>query len=136
MAYDNKGNLQKNQWDKVFKELESLYGRVKFLIDGMNVSVNSGMYKHKQIWQVWIDGEFKGVWLDNPDYNKFYFKKTKSALTGKRLKEHCKIFKVSRKKAIEEYRFSYHLPTFTSLRTLRSTWRKNCTDIQIIKIGY
>lgn len=129
-----------DDWKKAEDELSPPYGRVNFIIDDYNVTVELRLVsKTKYVYAVFIDGIFKGKWLteDCEMRRRFCYEGQRNILTGKKKADFIKQFgkrEYNRllKKSPEMIRYKYWQPYFGSFRSLKSHFEKNNESITLV----
>lgn len=122
-----------------WKKLEDWWGYDLFRsfdlqIDGYKVSLENQTYKMKISIAVYVDGYFKGIYmnLDNPIGKKFYPTRTKSLYSAKQMLEIIKIWgKREGKKRQSSYQ--YKDAYWKCFNSFKKHLKANCTDIKILE---
>lgn len=122
--------MTKEEWEQLEKELCCPGATVKLIVDGYTIDLQVQMEKLKMVIFVYVNGKFSLKYLDKDCEfkQKFYCEKTKSLIPQKELK---KLSKKRKAEMIEKYTYKYYLPYFETFRTLKRTFVKNNTDIQL-----
>jgi len=135
--------LSKPQWEVIEKSLAYPFGAVNLRCDGYEIAAHVQQSKMKLFVMVYVDGEFKGAWLDGKDDRciKFCQKKIKhilnssekkKALEASRMRSLSKEDRAMFKEAAEK-NFEYWVPYWTSPKAFCRHIRKTCKSIEIIE---
>ncbi|MEG3640475.1 hypothetical protein [Magnetococcus sp. PR-3] len=55
--------MTKTDWERFEKAIDSLFGQEHLLCDGYVVTVGTVRHKNSIVWDVYVDGEFRGEWV-------------------------------------------------------------------------
>lgn len=128
--------MTKEDWAIAENKLSNIYGHVKFIIDGYNVSV--GYVKEtptKYCLAVYIDGIFKAKWcFEDCEIRRRFCNRCKKTVVKK--SEFIKKFGKREyerfsKENPEYFSAEYYTPYFGSFRTLKNHFEKNNRSIEL-----
>lgn len=128
----------KEDWELALLEKDNhLFGGVKIVADGYNISYTKSFNKNKSVWMFYIDGTWKGVYsnVDNEIGQKFgnpkRNKMSKDLYALIRLNK-SKYLADKQKKEYENKVVYYHY-CFSSATQIIKILKQNCKDIKLLE---
>lgn len=136
-------SLSKEQWMAIEKFLSVPFGHVTLKCDGYEITAQVQQSKMTLLVMVYVDGQFKGSWLDGKDERciKFYRcekqlvlrgKMRKSVMAASTKKQLGKEMKAMFKRHLEDF-IVHWTPYWTSPKAFCAHIRKTCTQIELIE---
>lgn len=132
--------MSKEDWDRVRKALDNLYGFAKLDIDGFEVTLQLvRVSTYKNAIQIFVNGCFKGKWIttDCEERRRFICAKEKSLMNSKEKDNFLKLSKKIQKELNEKYNnFTYitYQSLWDSFRSLKKHLVENNAEIKIKEI--
>lgn len=136
----------KDEWATFIKRLSGLYGQVKLLVDGYEVTVQRRLVgKNRLSSVVYVNGEIKGKWIVShregeakelpEETRRFWQQKTKSFCSAEKIKAAQKA--LGKRRAAEigyGKRWIYYTPEWPSARSLMRHLLKHNDSIEIVEL--
>jgi hypothetical protein len=126
------------EWKNAEKALSTIFGSVKMMADGYEISVHYSYDKPgKYVLMVYVNGYVKGEWIvkDCEIRRKFYSCRKKSLISKTKFIKECgkRAYDRCVKENPDMLYYTYYTPYFDSFRTLKSHFIKNNQSIELIE---
>ncbi len=130
--------LTKEQWTQIETKLSGIFGLVDLLIDGYKVTFSIQKFKMRLVIQVYINGWFKGEWLQNggsEEARRFFFPKKYHLHSAKYRKLASRMSKKRRESLMPGWDKTHivYWPWWTSFKALKAHLIKNNQSIELIE---
>ena len=136
--------MTKEEWAKVEIEIEKLYGMVRLLVDGREITIKRVLVSKKNQLAIgtYVDGEILGEWF-SAEFSgqappELRFMREKKRLIHKR--EIRKALKsklhIAQKFGIDpDAAITYHVPYWNNVTQIRRHYTKTFTNIELLSCG-
>jgi len=123
-------------WKYVENELIPPWGRIVLICDGYKVSLCvQRTSKMKYTIVVYVNGEIDFSWMrkDCDERNRFMRPVTRPLLTKAQQKAEKRLAKLCKRPSRHDVKYTYWVPDWTSVKSLRRHFCKHNQDIQLVR---